>query len=223
MPLDTVMERPETTAPVPRQARTAPFRILVADDQPEVLEAVRLLMSGRDCIIALAKSPEEAIELAASETFDAALIDLNYEQGRTGGERGLDLVTALLDEAPTLPVIVMTAWGSRQLANDAIARGAKDLVEKPWDEERLSSLLRAHAELGRALRRIQELEAGDAPAPVGTDMDIPQLHTMRLHDVEGLLVRHAMTRHQGNVSRAARTLGLSRSALYRRLERHRIL
>jgi DNA-binding NtrC family response regulator len=224
MPLETVLDHPEPAPPVHRETRTAPFRILVADDQPEVLEAVRLLMSGRNCIVAQATTPEEALDLATSETFDTALIDLNYEQGRTGGERGLDLIGALLDEAPTLPIIVMTAWGSRDVAHEALRRGAKDLVEKPWDEEGLASLVRAHAELGRALRRIQELETGSSEAPAaGAEMDIPQLQTMRLHDVEGLLVRHAMTRHQGNVSRAARTLGLSRSALYRRLERHRIL
>jgi transcriptional regulator of acetoin/glycerol metabolism len=86
-------------------------------------------------------------------------------------------------------------------------------------------MLRSHAELGRALRRIRELESevrqlSTPPAPAD---DIPPIDTMRLHDVEGILVRHAMTRHQGNVSRAARTLGLSRSALYRRLERHRMM
>jgi DNA-binding NtrC family response regulator len=121
----------------------------------------------------------------------------------------------------------MTAWSSIDLALEAMRRGARDVVEKPWDEARLVSILRGHAELGRALRRIQELEAENRALRAGSGngsggQDIPQLATMRILEVEGMLVRHAMTRHEGNVSRAARTLGLSRSALYRRLERHKV-
>lgn len=224
MSLESVLDRSDQAAPVPH-AGTAPYHILVADDQREVLEAIRLLLTGHDCSVAGATSPDGALDLATSETFDAALIDLNYGKGLTSGEQGLDLVSALVGEAPTLPIVVMTAWGSMDLAVEAVRRGARDLVEKPWDEERLAGMLRSHAELGRALRRIRELESevrqlSTPPAPAD---DIPPIDTMRLHDVEGILVRHAMTRHQGNVSRAARTLGLSRSALYRRLERHRMM
>lgn len=225
MPLDTVLDRPDTAVPVPPTSRTAPFRILVADDQPEVIEAVRLLVTGQDLATFAARNPAEALELAASETFDAALVDLNFEQGHTSGEEGLTLVGDLLDETPTLPILVMTAWGSTELAREAVRRGARDVIEKPWDDTRLVSVLRAQAELGRALQRIQALE-GDVRRlqhPSTDDADIPQLSTMRLLEVEGILVRHAMERHHGNVSRAARTLGLSRSALYRRLERHRII
>ena len=96
--------------------------------------------------------------LAESQTFDAALIDLNYEKGRTGGEQGLDLINALLDRSPALPVIVMTAWSSIDLALEAMRRGAKDFIEKPWDEGRLVTMLRGQAELGRALRRVETLE-----------------------------------------------------------------
>ena len=228
MPFETVIDRAQPAPPVPQTSRAASLRILVADDQREVIEAVRLLVSSHDLHVAPAASPDEAVELAASEAFDAALIDLNYQQGQTDGEQGLQLVSDLLDESPSLPIVVMTAWGSSELAREAMRRGARDVVEKPWDESRLVSLLRAEAELGRALQRIQTLEDEvhrlRSPASAGAaDVEIPQLQTMRLLEVEGQLVRHAMERHHGNVSRAARTLGLSRSALYRRLERHRLI
>jgi DNA-binding NtrC family response regulator len=149
MSLESVLDRSDQAAPVPH-AGTAPYHILVADDQREVLEAIRLLLTGPDCSVAGATSPDGALDLATSETFDAALIDLNYGKGLTSGEQGLDLVSALVGEAPTLPIVVMTAWGSMDLAVEAVRRGARDLVEKPWDEERLAGMLRSHAELGRA-------------------------------------------------------------------------
>jgi DNA-binding NtrC family response regulator len=225
MPLDAVLDRPEPSFPVPPSSRTAPFRILVADDQREITEAARLLLTGHDFTVTSAASPADALERATSEPFDAALLDLNYGQGRTSGEQGLALVSELVERVPTLPAVVMTAWSSIDLALEAMRRGARDVVEKPWDEARLVSILRGHAELGRALRRIQELEAENSQLRAGVaagGQDIPQLATLRVLEVEGILVRHAMTRHEGNVSRAARTLGLSRSALYRRLERHKV-
>jgi len=225
MPLDAVLDR--EPVPVSHVPRTASTSILVADDQREVIEAVRLLLSNQDVRVTGATSPAQVLALADTETFDAALIDLNYEPGRTTGEQGLELVSSLVRRAPALPVVVMTAWHSLDLAVEAMRRGARDVVEKPWDESRLITLLRAQADLGRALRRVGELERENRElrqdhGPATPGGDIPQLTTMRLREVEGVLVRHAMARHQGNVSRAARTLGLSRSALYRRLERHRI-
>jgi DNA-binding NtrC family response regulator len=203
----------------------ATLHILVADDQREVLEAARLLLTGHDFQVSTAASPSEALSAASAGQYDAALIDLNYGQGITSGDQGLELISRLVDQAPTLPVIVMTAWSSIELGLEAVRRGAKEIVEKPWDEARLVTLLRGHAELGRALRRVAELEHENESLRGGpaTDVaDLPSLQTMKLLEVEGQLVRHAMARHQGNVSRAARTLGLSRSALYRRLERHKI-
>jgi DNA-binding NtrC family response regulator len=121
----------------------------------------------------------------------------------------------------------MTAWSSIDLAIEAVRRGARDFVEKPWEETRLVATLRAQAELGRALKRVSELErelqrmsgAAAAGAPANGSA---AFNDLRLLEVEGLLVRRAMEKFQGNVSRAARALGLSRSALYRRLERHKI-
>jgi DNA-binding NtrC family response regulator len=219
MHVDAVLERsgPPTTGPVP----ATPYRLLVVDDQREILDAVRLLFTGPEFTIATVGSPAAALTHVKSMAFDAALIDLNYEQGRTTGEQGLELVTAIRAAVPSLPIIVMTAWGSSDVALAAIRRGARDIVEKPWDDDRLIALMRTQAELGRALARVSELESENDPLRA-RQPDAATPASMKLFEVEGHLVRQAMERHQGNVSRAARTLGLSRSALYRRLERHKI-
>jgi len=223
-PPHAVLDRPDPAPVVQNPASATAFRILVADDQRDVIEAVRLLLSGHGQTVIGAGSPVDALTAAKTQAPDAALIDLNYEKGRTNGEQGLDLVSALRRQSPAMPIVVMTAWSSIDLALEAMRRGARDFIEKPWDESRLVTILRSQAELGRALRRVAELErelrelqAASHGAPDGTP-----IAAMRLLEVEGLLVRRAMDRHQGNVSRAARTLGLSRSALYRRLDRHKI-
>lgn len=222
-PYNAVLERPDTAAVPRRPASTPTHRLLVADDQREVLEAARLLLSAHDFAVVPAQSPAEALALISAQPVDAALVDLNYEKGRTTGEQGLDFVTALRQQAPAMPVVVMTAWSSIDLALEAMRRGARDFIEKPWDEKRLVATLRSQAELGRALRRVNELEVEVRQLRMaGAATDGSPMPSMRLLEVEGMLVRRAMERHEGNVSRAARTLGLSRSALYRRLERHKI-
>jgi len=216
-----VLDRPAPRVP---EAHVPPvqLRVLVADDQRDVIEALRLLLGTHGVSIVPAFSPAEALE--TSQPVDAALVDLNYDKGRTSGTQGLDLLTALQGRHPGLPMVAMTAWGSLDLALEARRRGARDFIEKPWDDCRLVDTVRTQAELGRALRRLAQLESellvlrqngGPKTAP-------DSIENMPLLQVEGLLVRRAMERHHGNVSRAARTLGLSRSALYRRLERHQI-
>jgi len=197
--------------------------LLVADDHAEVIDAVRLLVMSQGLTVVPASTPAEALAIARTTSFDAALVDLNYEKGRTSGEQGLDLVTALRRQQPNLPIVVMTAWSTIDLALEAMRRGARDFVEKPWDSARLTAVLRGQAELGQALRRVNDLEnevrALRGLSPVAESTSSP---SMRLMEMEGQMVRKAMEQHQGNVSRAARTLGLSRSALYRRLDRHKI-
>jgi DNA-binding NtrC family response regulator len=222
-PLHAVLDRNEPAPAVPQPAPLSDSRLLVADDHTDVIEAVRLLMTPQGMTVLAAGSPAEALAIAKTTTLDAALIDLNYEKGRTSGDQGLELVSALRRQLPNLPIVVMTAWSSIDLALDAMRRGARDFVEKPWDDARLTTVLRGQAELGHALRRVNELEdevrqlRGLSPAAEGTAAP-----SMRLMEMEATLVRKAMETHQGNVSRAARTLGLSRSALYRRLDRHKI-
>jgi DNA-binding NtrC family response regulator len=218
-PLDAVLDRPVSASAATAFLATSQLRVLVADDQRDVVEALRLLLSTHGLAVVPALSPAEA--LAHSSPVDAALVDLNYDLGRTTGEQGLDLVTALQGRHPGLPIVAMTAFGTGEIALEAMRRGARDFVEKPWDDSRLVVTVRAQAELGRALRRIAVLEA-EVQGLRGTGGAPPVSDDMKLLQVEGSLVRKAMEKHQGNVSRAARTLGLSRSALYRRLERHKI-
>lgn len=135
-----------------------PPRVLIADDQPDVLQALRLLLKGEDFQIEPAESPAGVIAAMERQEFDAALIDLNYARDTTSGREGLDLLPQMQALDPTLPVVVMTAWGSVEGAVEAMRRGARDYVEKPWDNNRLLTTLRTQIELGRALRRSQRLE-----------------------------------------------------------------
>ncbi|MGE5927887.1 MAG: sigma-54-dependent transcriptional regulator [Gemmatimonadota bacterium] len=136
-------------------------RILVADDQPDILEALRLLLKGEGYRTTTAASPGAILALAGREEFDAVLMDMNYDRDTTSGREGLELLPELLALDPTLPVIVMTAWGSVDKAVEAMRRGARDFVEKPWDNVRLLATLRTQVELGQALRRGQRLESAN--------------------------------------------------------------
>jgi len=134
-------------------------RILVADDQPDVLAALRLLLKPEGFTIETASSPAGVLKALPSQELDVVLIDLNYARDTTSGDEGLDLLTKIRGEDPTLPVVVMTAWGSVDLAVEAMRRGARDFIQKPWDNARLLTVLRTQVELGRALRRGERLEA----------------------------------------------------------------
>ena len=221
---EAVLHRPNSSKEETHRTPTPEYRVLVADDQRDVIQALRLLFSTRELATLGASTPVEALSLAGAQPVDVALVDLNYEAGDTNGTQGLELVSALHEQSPHLPIIVMTAWSTIDLALEAARRGASDFVEKPWDEFRLVTLVRAHAELGRARRRIADLESEVRQLRGGAELaaSTASLPNLRLHDVEGLLVRRAMEHYQGNISRAARALGLSRAALYRRLERHGI-
>jgi len=138
--------------------RERPARVLVADDDPDVLAALRLLLRGEGFELETATSPAQALSALESRDFDAALLDLNYARDTTSGREGLELVEQLRALDPTLPVIVMTAWGSVEGAVAAVRRGARDYVQKPWDNARLLQTLTTQVELGRALRVGQRLE-----------------------------------------------------------------
>jgi len=137
-------------------------RVLIADDQPDVLEALRLLLKREGYRIESASSPAgilQILESADVDPMDAVLMDLNYARDTTSGREGLDLLTQLQAADPTLPLIVMTAWGSVDIAVEAMRRGARDFVQKPWENARVLAIVRTQVELGRALRRQQRLEA----------------------------------------------------------------
>jgi DNA-binding NtrC family response regulator len=134
-------------------------RILIADDQPDILEALRLLLKGEGYQTESADSPGGIMTAVTSKDFDLVLMDLNFARDTTSGQEGLDTLTRLQAIDSTLPVVVMTAWGSVGLAVEAMRRGARDFVEKPWDNQRLLAILRTQVELSHALREGQRLEA----------------------------------------------------------------
>jgi len=134
-------------------------RILIADDQPDVLEALRLLLKAEDFTVESVTSPAAVLAAIEERDFDALLMDLNYTRDTTSGGEGFDLLTQVQRLDASLPVVVMTAWGSIQGAVEAMRRGARDYVEKPWDNRRLLSTLRTHIELGRVLRESQKLQS----------------------------------------------------------------
>ena len=136
----------------------APKRILVADDQSDVLQALRLLLKGEGWQVTTATSPAGVLRALEADEFDVLLIDMNYTMDTTSGVEGLDLLTRIAGLDSSLPVIVMTAWGSVEGAVEAMRRGARDYVGKPWDNARLMATLGTQIELGRALRTARRLE-----------------------------------------------------------------
>ncbi|HVP48048.1 MAG TPA: sigma-54 dependent transcriptional regulator [Bryobacteraceae bacterium] len=134
-------------------------RVLIADDQPDVLEALRLLLKTEGYQIELVSSPAGVLAALDAREFDVVLMDLNYARDTTSGQEGLDLLSRIQAVDSTLPVVVMTAWSSVKIAVEAMRRGARDFIQKPWENERLISILRTQIELSRALRKGLRLEA----------------------------------------------------------------
>ena len=135
-----------------------PSRLLVADDQPDVLEALKLLLKGEGFEVETAASPRAVLAAVEAREFDALLVDMNYARDTTSGAEGLDLLSRVQALEGPPPVVVMTAWASIDGAVEAMRRGARDYVEKPWDNRRLLATMRTQVELGRALRKSQRLE-----------------------------------------------------------------
>src|SRR5438270_4361251 len=137
----------------------APYKLLVADDQPHILEALRLLLKPEGYQLEMVRMPALVLEALAHESFDGLLIDLNYTRDTTSGQEGQDLVTRVKEIDAQLPIVVMTAWGNIDLAVEAMRRGAGDFIQKPWENARLLSILRTQMELHRSQKRTQWLEA----------------------------------------------------------------
>jgi DNA-binding NtrC family response regulator len=134
-------------------------RILIADDQQDVLEALRLLLKSEGWSVDTVTSPAAVYRAVEGRSYDAVLLDLNYARDTTSGAEGLDLLQTLRGYDELLPIVVMSAWGTVDLAVQAMRAGARDFVQKPWENERLLATLRSQVELGRALRTGQRLEA----------------------------------------------------------------
>ena len=126
--------------------------ILVADDQRDVREALRLLLSSEGFAVSLAASPSEVVDAVKQGGIALALLDLNYTRDTTSGREGLDLVEQIRGHDPDLPVVAMTAWGSVDLVVAAMQRGACDFIEKPWDNTRLLTIIRTHLQRSAATR-----------------------------------------------------------------------
>ncbi len=150
-------------------------RILIADDQADVLAALSLLLKGERYQIQSASSPEGVLRSIDTHEFDVVLIDLNYARDTTSGSEGLDLLSRIRAADQNLPVVVMTAWGSVDLAVEAMRRGARDFIQKPWDNARLLAVLRTQVELAEALRRGRRLEAENMALRDESSSELPQI------------------------------------------------
>jgi sigma-B regulation protein RsbU (phosphoserine phosphatase) len=136
-------------------------RVLIADDQPDVLEALGLLLRNQDYQVQTATSPAAILEAVRRNQFDLLLMDLNYARDTTSGREGLDLL-ARIGSVDDLPIVVMTGWGSIDLAVEAMRRGVGDFIQKPWDNARLLETLSKQIELGRTRRRARQKQAEDS-------------------------------------------------------------
>jgi DNA-binding NtrC family response regulator len=143
----------------PMRINEQPYRVLVADDQPAVLDALKLLFRSHDYDVDTVRSPQVVLESIALREYDALLLDLNYARDTTSGREGIELLDRIKEIDNQLPIVVMTAWGTIDLAVAAVRRGARDFIQKPWDDDRLMSTITVHAELYRALRQGQRLAA----------------------------------------------------------------
>ncbi len=134
-------------------------RILVADDQQAVLDSLKMLLRSEGFEVDTVRSPQVALESLGLREYDTVLVDLNYARDTTSGQEGIELLESIRAMDSQLPVVVMSAWGTIELAVEAVRRGARDFIQKPWDDERLVTTVRNQAELCRALRKGQRLEA----------------------------------------------------------------
>lgn len=133
-------------------------RILVADDQADVLEALRLLLKTEGYQIETAKSPATVLRAIEAREFSLVIMDLNYARDTTSGQEGFELLSRIQTLDSSLPIVVMTAWATVELAVEAMRRGAKDFITKPWDNPRLIATVRTQVELGSAMRTYHRLE-----------------------------------------------------------------
>lgn len=133
--------------------------IFIADDQRDVLESLRLLLKAEGYATETFQHPAALIDALRTRAADVVLMDLNYTRDTTSGEEGLDAVARIRALDAVTPLVVMTAWGSIELAVEAMRRGAQDFIEKPWENERLLTVLRTQVALGQAVARARALEA----------------------------------------------------------------
>ena len=150
---------PSQRVPTMHAVNAQPYRVLIADDQPQILETLEFLLKPEGYLLERARTPAAVLNCLDTKPVDGLLVDLNYTRDTTSGREGLDLLAAVRERDAQVPIIVMTAWDNVELAVEAMRRGANDFIQKPWDNLRLLTVLRTQLDLHRAQRRAQWLEA----------------------------------------------------------------
>lgn len=178
------------------------FRALFLDDDPDILASAELILTRAGFDFVGAETPAAARERLAAGEIDVLLLDLNFRRGDTSGEAGLAFLEDCLAATPDLPVVVVTGHSGMAIAIQAMRLGAQDFVVKPWNNDRFLASVRAAIE-----------------TPRRTPLSLPP-RDLNLERAERSLIEAALTRRQFNVSQAAKDLGLTRAALYRRMEKH---
>ena len=139
--------------------REEPFQILIADDQSSILDALKMLFRSEGFAVETVRSPAVVLDCIKQREYDVVLLDLNYARDTTSGTEGIELLDKIKETDSQVPILVMTAWGTIHLAVEAVRRGARDFIQKPWDDERLVSTVKTQAEFYRAVRQAHRLEA----------------------------------------------------------------
>jgi sigma-B regulation protein RsbU (phosphoserine phosphatase) len=147
---------------MPSQTDPRPARVLVADDQPDVLEALRWLLTGEGYEPQFVSSTDAVMERLRAEPFDLLLMDLNYSRDTTSGREGLELIPRVRAHDAAMPIVVMTGWGSIDTAVEAMRRGAKSFVQKPWEDVTLLEILEREIAEARAARRRDQKQQREA-------------------------------------------------------------
>ena len=165
-------------------------RVLIADDQHDVLIALRILLKGAGYDIDTASTPADLLRTVQNKRgYALVLMDLNYARDTTSGQEGLALIPQIHALDPGLPIVVMTAWSTVDVAVEAMKRGARDFVTKPWDNDRLLNIVRTQIDFARAMRESQPIELKDHPAPGSVPAFIAESSQMR--SVRELITRVA--------------------------------
>src|SRR5438132_5452650 len=154
-------------------------RILIADDQRDVLEALRILLKGEGYQTDAVTSLAGIFNALQKKDFALLMMDLNYTRDTTSGQEGLEVIPKIQEFDNTLPIVVMTAWATIDLAVEAMKRGARDFVPKPWDNERVLAIVRTQIELAGDLRRGRKLEAANQLLRGGAPKLIAESPAMR--------------------------------------------
>ncbi|HUJ30762.1 MAG TPA: SpoIIE family protein phosphatase [Candidatus Acidoferrum sp.] len=179
--------------PLTSELETIQPRVLIADDQPDVLEALRLLLKGHGYATEAVTSPVALLEAVSGREFDLVLMDLNYARDTTSGREGLDLLARLQAVEGAPPIVVMTGWATVGLAVEAMQRGVGDFVEKPWVNSRLLEILKHQIDLGRERReeRRRQMEKAREQDEIAV-----QLHQQEREVEEALRIQKGFLPHQ---------------------------